>query len=96
MMNNSISNQGPINIAAKQAIDSSQNKKSSNTEAVNTGINKIDSSVELSVNLKDKISAANYDGNKVDEIKNAIKEGNYPLNDKRIAESFIALEKLIG
>ena len=95
-MNDSISNQDPINIAAKQAIDSSQNKKSSNTETVNTGINKIDSSVELSINLKDKISTANYDGNKVDEIKNAIKEGNYPLNDKRIAESFIALEKLIG
>ena len=31
----------------------------------------------------------------VEAIKQAIKDGNYPVNPRRIAESFVALEKLI-
>ncbi len=36
-----------------------------------------------------------FDRAKVDAIKNAIKNGQYPLNPRRIAESFVALEQLI-
>jgi anti-sigma28 factor (negative regulator of flagellin synthesis) len=32
----------------------------------------------------------------VDSIKRAIEDGQYPLNARRIAESFVALEQLIG
>jgi negative regulator of flagellin synthesis FlgM len=37
-----------------------------------------------------------FDRAKVDAIKNAIQNGQYPLNPRRIAESFVALEQLIS
>ena len=37
-----------------------------------------------------------FDREKVEAIKQAIREGNYPLDDRRIAESFFAIERLIG
>ena len=37
-----------------------------------------------------------FDRSKVDSIKRAIEDGQYPLNPRRIAESFVALEQLIG
>ena len=37
-----------------------------------------------------------FDRAKVDAIKRAIEDGQYPLNPRRIAESFVALEQLIG
>jgi negative regulator of flagellin synthesis FlgM len=36
-----------------------------------------------------------FDRVKVDAIKKAIQEGQYPLDAKRIAESFVAIEKMI-
>jgi len=36
-----------------------------------------------------------FDRTKVDAIKQAIKQGQYPLNPKRIAESFMAIEQMI-
>lgn len=37
-----------------------------------------------------------FDRSKVEAIKQALKDGNYPLNSRRIAESFVSMEKLIG
>ena len=37
-----------------------------------------------------------FDRAKVDAIKQAIKEGNYPLNPRLIAESFHAIEQMIS
>lgn len=37
-----------------------------------------------------------FDRNKVDAIKHAIENGQYPLNPRRIAESFVSLEQLIS
>jgi negative regulator of flagellin synthesis FlgM len=37
-----------------------------------------------------------FDRAKVDAIKDAIQNGQYPLNPRRIAESFVALEQLIS
>ncbi|MEY4467837.1 MAG: hypothetical protein RIR21_1630 [Pseudomonadota bacterium] len=37
-----------------------------------------------------------FDRNKVESIKLALQQGNYPLNSRHIAESFVAMEKLIG
>ena len=36
-----------------------------------------------------------FDREKVEAIKQAIKDGSYPLNSRRIAESFAAIERLI-
>lgn len=40
-------------------------------------------------------SGPDFDREKVERIKKAIEEGNYPLDSRRIAESFVALEKII-
>ena len=37
-----------------------------------------------------------FDRAKVEAIKEAIQNGQYPLNPRRIAESFVALEQLIS
>ncbi len=36
-----------------------------------------------------------FDRAKVDAIKTAIQQGQYPLDSRRIAENFIAIEKMI-
>ena len=37
-----------------------------------------------------------FDREKIEAIRLAIQEGNYPLNTRRIAENFIAMESMIG
>ena len=37
-----------------------------------------------------------FDRSKVESIKKAIESGQYPLNPRRIAQSFVALEQLIS
>jgi negative regulator of flagellin synthesis FlgM len=37
-----------------------------------------------------------FDAAKVESIKKAISEGNYPLDPKKMAQSFAALEKMIN
>ena len=37
-----------------------------------------------------------FDRSKVDSIKKAIQDGQYPLNPRRIAESFVAMEQMIS
>jgi negative regulator of flagellin synthesis FlgM len=37
----------------------------------------------------------NFDRAKVDSIKQAIQNGQYPLNPRKIAESFHAIEQMI-
>ena len=39
---------------------------------------------------------SSFDVKKVESIKQAIEDGNYPLDSRKIAESFIAMESLIG
>ena len=48
-------------------------------------------------NVAQKVMAQpDFDRSKVEAIKQAIQEGNYPVNPRRIAENFVALEKMIG
>ncbi len=37
-----------------------------------------------------------FDRDKVEAIKQAIREGTYPLDSRRIAQSFASMEKLFG
>ena len=37
----------------------------------------------------------NFDRKKVDSIRQAISDGHYPLDPRRIAESFLAIEQMI-
>lgn len=52
--------------------------------------------LELSDIAKKAMAEPAFDRHKVESIKLALKEGNYPLNSRHIAESFVAMEKLIG
>lgn len=50
----------------------------------------------LSPIAKQAMAEPAFDRDKVEAIKQAIKDGSYPLNSRRIAESFASIERLIG
>ena len=54
------------------------------------------SEVELSDAVVEAIDNANFDAAKVEALRLAIMEGNYPLDAKRIAENMVDLERMIG
>jgi len=51
--------------------------------------------LELSETARKSMTDPSFDRAKVEAIKAALKEGNYPLDSRRIAESFVSLERLI-
>ena len=89
-------NQRSASITPKKAIDS-KNRQSTKAIEGDTPIDtkSTDSSVELSTKLKDEIASVGFDSKKVSQIKQSIEQGNYPLDDRKIADSFIPLEKLL-
>jgi len=101
-MSDPISNYGRMtqsSAAARNAIEKVDPKGTSAAAA------KEESAPAKATSGADKISLSNvaqkvmaqpeFDRAKVESIKQAIKDGNYPVNPRRIAESFVALEKLI-
>ena len=52
--------------------------------------------LDLSKVAQNSLSDPSFDQNKVDAIKNALRDGNYPLDSKKIAESFLSLERLLS
>ena len=54
-----------------------------------------DEKLDLSETARRTMSDPSFDRAKVEAIKAALKEGTYPLDSRRIAESFVALERLI-
>ena len=54
------------------------------------------SEVQLSEEVANAIEAAEFDAAKVEALRLAIMDGNYPLDAKRIAENMLNLERLIG
>jgi len=52
--------------------------------------------VSLSPEMTKALEEATFDAAKVANIKEAIENGNYPLDARKIAENFVALERLIG
>ena len=51
--------------------------------------------VELSAVALQDLSRAEFDQAKVEQIKQALADGNYPIDPRRIAESFASIEKLL-
>ena len=89
-------NQRSASISPKKAISSEKQRSSKSAENdLTVATNTSDSSVELSTKLKDEIASVGFDSKKVDHIKQSIEQGNYPLDDRKIADSFIPLEKLL-
>ena len=52
--------------------------------------------VELSESVASAIEDAKFDAAKVEALRLAIMEGNYPLDAKRIAENMLDLERMIS
>ena len=52
--------------------------------------------VELSDSVVRAIEDSKFDAAKVEALRLAIMEGNYPLDAKRIAENMLDLERMIG
>ncbi|MFT7165556.1 MAG: negative regulator of flagellin synthesis FlgM [Parasphingorhabdus sp.] len=52
--------------------------------------------IVLSAVVETALANAEFDATKVARIKEAIEQGNYPLDSKRIAENFMAIESMIG
>jgi negative regulator of flagellin synthesis FlgM len=50
----------------------------------------------LSKTSESALANAEFDSAKVAQIKAAIEEGNYPIDAKKVAESFASLEKMIS
>lgn len=48
--------------------------------------------VSLSPEMTKALEEATFDATKVANIKEAIENGNYPLDSRKIAENFVALE----
>ncbi len=75
-------------------------------KAVDTGEKSLPTSIKAPSSSKDEVVLSNitpqamaepaFDRSKVESIKQAIQDGNYPINSRRIAESFVAIEKMIG
>ena len=51
--------------------------------------------VELSTEATAELDKAGFDAEKVDQIKQALSDGNYPIDPRRVAEGFADIEKLL-
>jgi|TARA_B110000483_G_scaffold217855_1_gene270665 negative regulator of flagellin synthesis FlgM len=88
--------QRTASVMAKQAVNANNKQKNDSSDvAAPSAVKGDDSSVVLSAKLKSEIAAVSFDSVKVEQIKQSIELGNYPLDNKKIAESFIPLEKLL-
>ena len=86
-----------LNTQKKQGTD--QAKGQSTSTAADNSAAATDASVpsEKRLAVEAAISATpDIDMDRVDKIKQAIADGNYPIDNDRIAEKFIQLEGLLG
>ena len=77
----------PDNEPAKQRSVDEQRKADDVAKMVND--------VLIDPNIEKALNSSGFDQAKVNSIKTALEQGNYPLDDRKIAESFIPLEKLL-
>ncbi len=91
-MTNGISNTGPVGPSYAKPVKARVDETKPQATPSATGGDKIDFSAEAAR----LIAEPGFDAAKVASIKQAIASGNYPIDSKRIAESFVALEKMIG
>ena len=82
---------GSVNVnkgQTPQRANNTPNQVSSQKNAVQ----KSDSLTTIAQSLA---TESGFDQNKVNTIKQQIQSGNYPLDSRKIAESFLSLERLI-
>jgi len=87
--------------SVRSAMEKTDRKSAKPSAAPDTGAPKATQaagadSVQLSNVTAKAMNEPDFDRVKVESIKKAIQDGQYPLNPRRIAESFHALENMIG
>ena len=75
--------------------DSRKNAEADSVQSGESGGTPPQDRVELSEGLKSASSEAFFDADRVAELRKAIADGQYPLDAKKIAESFASIEDLL-
>ena len=78
--------------AEKASSPAPDNKGTEASAAADTQVDQI----ALSDSVVKAIEGAKFDAAKVEALRLAIMEGNYPLDAKRIAENMVDLERMIN
>jgi negative regulator of flagellin synthesis FlgM len=103
-MTDAISQYGRQNLSDNTVRSSADKVKKSSTSqsASSTGssersapASRGEDTVALSSVAQRAMAEPDFDRAKVEAIKQAISEGQYPLDSRRIAESFVAIERMI-
>jgi negative regulator of flagellin synthesis FlgM len=106
-MTDAISQYGRQNLSDNAVRNSADKVKKSSTSqsASSTGstgssersapASRGEDTVALSSVAQRAMAEPDFDRAKVEAIKQAISEGQYPLDSRRIAESFVAIERMI-
>ena len=79
----------------RQAAKAEKRSSTAADEAATAPPARQDDEVQLSEVARQAMREPEFDRNKVEAIKTAIAQGQYPLDSRRIAESFVALERMI-
>jgi|TARA_B110000977_G_scaffold165623_1_gene212960 flagellar biosynthesis anti-sigma factor FlgM len=95
IMTDPISNLGRT--ATQLSASNEKNQKMAAPKVSDDGIQKSPNNDELILSkaTESSLAKAEFDADKVARIKAAIREGNYPVDAAKVAESFIALERMI-
>ena len=81
--------------AAKAEKRPAANEQALAPQSAGTAPVRQDDEVQLSQVARQVMQEPEFDRAKVEAIKTAIQQGQYPLDARRIAENFVALEKMI-
>lgn len=80
----------------RKALERPLDGQSDGAKAASAAAAPKDDQLVLSEVAQRAMAEPSFDRAKVESIKQAIKDGSYPMNSRRIAESFAAMENLIG
>jgi negative regulator of flagellin synthesis FlgM len=82
--------------SSRQVSAKAQERATDNaTESVTKPLAPLTDEVKLSAVAQKAMQEPEFDRNKVEAIKVAIQQGQYPIDSRRIAENFLAIEKMI-
>ncbi len=79
-----------------EAVKSNALTRSTSSSVEAFSSSKMADQLKLSETAQRSLIDPTFDRQKVEAIKSALREGNYPLDSKRIAESFLSLEKMLS
>ena len=87
---------GQSDATVRSALDKASKKAgASSADRPSSPVSAGSDSVALSNVAEKALAEPDFDRAKVESIKQAIEQGNYPLDARRSAESFMAIERMI-